>query len=225
MYIRIAARAAHALGLHHNSHNQAPGPERYSRSSTWKSVRILDLIVGSALGRPLATRLQTTSIPTREVPNDHRALALDANFTVWNVVENILERLYQREQRNTSAVKELLSDLERWSQRLSPSSKSDSADPSSTSSKQHIVLGNMHVACSYYFAVMLATRPMLTAGLTCKLSAKSPTAVRSGGTPLYESTESSALSQTCIESAILTLQTCHEAFSAKMMLNNMCILR
>lgn len=94
---------------------------------------------------------------------------------------------------------------------------------------QHLehTIGNIHVACAYYFGVMLVTRHFLIATLTPKL--RQPNARL--GQKLEDFREPSVtektteLSNVCVEAAVHLVQMCADASDRELLLENMCILQ
>lgn len=228
MYVGVAARAAYALGLHHHdSYRCMSIEEKTTRLKTWKSVRILDLLVSTVLGRPPATSdVETTALAEQDLGDDrdiHRRQSLDATYEVWSIIDVVVRRFYRQQDFDIAAARTFLGTLEGWSQGVGPMLKSRTTIASSDRVKEvELVVGNVHVACSYYYAVMLATRKSLITHLTTRLLSAAGDLPE--GATRTSSNEESLLAKTCIESAILTCQTCREVLDADLLLENMSLL-
>ena len=198
---------------------------------TWKGLRNLDILTAAVLGRPPATT-GSANIPLSKVNGNKeeydRRTALDATFDVWLIVVEVVQKLYQQDVREPSAAKTLLSQLESWSEDLSPELQRNPSSSLPPLRAQEAILGNMHVACSYYYAVTLTTRKYLIMQLTSQLIPSSDPPLGDHSTPrglLATTSEASLLAQTCVDSAMLTVQTCRDVLNANMILKNMCILK
>ncbi|QIW96071.1 hypothetical protein AMS68_001589 [Peltaster fructicola] len=205
MYIGIAARASDTLGLYLQPAN----------TYLWKSVRILDLLVAAILGRSPATADYSRSNWRVDKSPTHRQLCLNASYGVWSIVDQIVQKLYRKSKTDANIVKDFLDRLSRWSAELPPPLKSDPPQGLSEIEQRGYVIGNVHVSCAYYYAVVIATRQYLIAVLHRALS----------GAQATNTTETTQLANACVESALLMLQTCREVREAGILLDNMCLLK
>ncbi|KAG4432988.1 hypothetical protein IFR05_011532 [Cadophora sp. M221] len=224
MYLGIAARAAHALGLHDaDQYSSLSRSEKSLRLRTWKSLRILDVMTSSILARPsasLSTRPDTAI--TKINSGNHAVLqtATNANFEICSIIEEVLQYISQQTTLNSESTQALLQKLSTWSaNNLSPEMRICSVATSIGSLEHEKVLGNIHTACLYYFTVMLLTRPFLIRYLMSRLSSKSNTGTSS------EPANLSDLAQVSIDVAVYMAQTCQNAMSAGLIIDNMCILK
>jgi hypothetical protein len=100
------------------------------------------------------------------------------------------------------------------------------ADNEHPDDAQERVLGNMHVACLYHFAVILLTRPFLISTLSVRLARLHQSLSTTGSTDFPdEDPVHSRLAAACIDSAVYMLQTCLEVHQSELLLRNMCILK
>lgn len=157
----------------------------------------------------------------------HRRLSLDATHEVLSILSLIIQTLYKQNSREPSVARGFLSDLTAWSSCLDPSLKSHSLAEQTPLRNQEAIIGNMHVACSYYFATSLATRKFLIIQLASHLNKDDRT--DSDENPIKDTqdtnSETAMLAETCVESSMLTLQLGKEVLDANMMLGQMCILQ
>jgi hypothetical protein len=200
---------------------------------TWKSLRVLDTFVSLFLGRPSATShnasqlsSETATLTDTVTPRD---LALNATYQLLIPMDAITSDIYRRVDAGTAAAKALLERLTAWSKNLHPKLRSTSMDPSFDRMNQELILGNMHVSCAYYFAVILVTRPYLMHAL---LSNPSTSSQAAGGDGLLSSrdqqldeSDTAVLMSTCEDAAMLMLDSCRDILNADIMLSNMCLLQ
>lgn len=223
------------------------------RGRIWKSLRVLDLQCNALLGRPSSTtHNEYDQLPTnREEDNalaDHQTLALDANFVLCSTIEAISQTLTKTDSAlDDSTAESYLKMLQDWSrglpEELRTPIRKDSREGAPDSKHREQTIGNLHVACGYYYTVMLVTRPFLVATIVPRLqklrderssSAKgslSPQLVRSSPTPDPPRErgdgrkKSQQFSETCTGAATLLVQMCHDAASLGILFDNMCILQ
>ncbi|PTB65791.1 hypothetical protein BBK36DRAFT_1121016 [Trichoderma citrinoviride] len=219
MYLGIAARAAVALGMHSpHSYTDLGNPVCQRRLHIWMSLCVLDMLVSSILGRPPATaglraELDATVISssgpsaTRHGP---RTAGLFASYEILTIINESVDALYGRKVSSTTMVEPFLSKIEDWSKRL-PSFLRNPLMSSKDSSTQKAATDSIHIACLYYFAITLVTRPVLISRLTSRPDIATPS--------------SSPLASACLDAAVYLVQTCSEAHKSGLLLGNMCILK
>ncbi|PHH90214.1 hypothetical protein CDD83_4219 [Cordyceps sp. RAO-2017] len=217
MYLGIATRAAVALGLHNSRESQADmtSPEKHLRLRVWISLRIVDMLVSSILGRPAATAgLGFKSIidDMSEISQDDDTKRLIASHQIVSIINIVVDTLYERKELSTALVEQLLSEIQAWEKEMVACLRSAPAAAERTDDLPHrSVIGKIHVSCLYYFAVTLATRPVLMSTLTSQPA--------SGGLarPL--------LASACLDAAVFLVQSCNEARNAGHLYGNMCIMK
>lgn len=185
-------------------------------------------MASSILGRPAAT--------TGLLPGFRRDLdlikytpvevGLVASYELSLVIDEITNRLYSVKAASTDFADQLLEKLNRWSENLPECLRSPSSENEDSDALQERIIGNMHVACSYHFAVILVTRPFLISTLSVRL-ARLHQAFSSDGVnePLEEDPAHSRLAAACIDSAVYMLQTCKEIHQSELLLRQMSLLK
>lgn len=101
-------------------------------------------------------------------------------------------------------------------------------DNGGESNDRHVTLGNVHVAGTYYFSVILVTQHFLIQHVVPQLSgqAQIPPAHHSGST--HETTGNvkiTHLADACIEAATFMAQMCHQVMRSGSLMGNMCIVK
>ncbi|KAH7367040.1 hypothetical protein B0T11DRAFT_49889 [Plectosphaerella cucumerina] len=231
MYLGVAARSAHALGLHvPESYQHLEAGEQMFRSQVWKSLRILDIAIGSVLSRPPASSprgpLRDAFTPTTSIQESPSPeyLSMNASFEVCTILEEIMDHLDHKRDVNITSIEEFLTRLRRWSQSLPPSVRSSSVTWPLPPEKRRQALGNFAVSCFYYFSVILITRPILISYLLMKLKLLDPSTATSAPC-LASSPEAEQIAQVCVDAAILMAETARRAQSAGLLIQNMCLLK
>ena len=128
--------------------------------NTWKSLRVLDTVVNSILGRSggmtgvvLDSRLD--EICRRYCSQDNsRGAALQSAYDICPFMDE-LDRKQCTE--NAAASERFLQRLQTWSKALPPEMRSSAEmeSPMWQKDDRQIFLGGTHIACMYYFAVIL----------------------------------------------------------------------
>ncbi|KAJ5783265.1 hypothetical protein N7457_005039 [Penicillium paradoxum] len=231
MYLGVASRAAVALGLHADSSgstSQDEGNVHSQRSQLWMSLCVLDLLVSSILGRPSAI---SPLLPENRREPSWIGIAptdsgLMASYYLSLILDEILSRLYSGKAASAETAELLLRRLNSWSGCLPQTLRTPISEQKDRNTIQRHTIGNMHVACSYHFAVILVTRPFLISALSVRLAKlqQSLSTVESGE-ELEEDPAHSRLAAACIDSAVYMLQTCMEVQQSRLLLRNMCLLK
>lgn len=191
------------------------------------SLCVLDLLVSSILGRPSAI---SPLLPGRQ--DEHVSIAsslteprLAASQNLAFILDEIINSLYGEKAASAESADKLLGKLNSWSEFL-PQSLRTPLEHENGSNVQKHTLGNMHVACSYHFAVILVTRPFLISALSVRLARTHHSLSMGGPSEAPEEDPAhSRLAAACIDSAVYMLQTCMEVHNSGLMLQNMCILK
>jgi predicted PurR-regulated permease PerM len=149
---------------------------------------------------------------------------MSACYGVCTILEQITYHLNNKQDTNLTSIKELLRQLRDWSSAL-PSSMTNCTVSSPISPKQwRQTLGNFAVSAFYYYAVMLATRPILISYMLVKLKRLDPSDASSG--PYHTSDwETKELAQVCIDAAVLLVETTRRTQSAGLLIQNMTLLK
>lgn len=183
------------------------------------TCRVGDKLVNSILGRPATT----IGIPEQLSPTvnnlvsgfDHNLDCMVASYSIVTVIDDINTKLYSKQDVRLAVVEQLLSSIDSWKRDFSPllqqSTPHNLVIPGDTSAENKKgSVGIVHVSCLYYFAVMLATRPLFISALTVN--------------PRQQNQESS-MGEACLEAAMYLAQTCVEALDAGLLQSNMCIMK
>ncbi|KAF2796944.1 hypothetical protein K505DRAFT_192414, partial [Melanomma pulvis-pyrius CBS 109.77] len=231
MNLGIAARSAHAMGLHRRAANAAlDDSDAMSRSRIWKTLRLLDLIVSSTLGRPSATSAQETDFtherciraPTHAAPRrDIPALALSEAVRVFLIVETIVADVYSKKTISIAEAETISAQLRRWSAQLPKELReTESSDALGGMEGRAVVLAKANVAFCYYYAMMLLMRPFLIFHLK-----RHADAVACEGTgperSAPEDVDSEKVANACIDSAVYMLDLMWSLMQNRMLFKNM----
>ncbi|KAJ0415190.1 hypothetical protein BJY00DRAFT_293847 [Aspergillus carlsbadensis] len=228
MYLGVAARAAAALGLHLTDFASLELDEQQKRMRVWMSLCTLDLLSSSILGRPPATANLHPEITDVEATQSSRAMddSLIASYNMSRILDEIVSRLYDDRAASTEVAESLLDKLKQWSNDLPESLLSSPSTPQERLAAQEQIVGSLHVACAYHFAVIIVTRPFLISVLGVRLARlhqDSPGIIQDE--MVLEDPAHTKLANACVESALYMIQTCMEVHQSRLLLGNMCILK
>ncbi|KAI0475762.1 hypothetical protein GGR56DRAFT_434689 [Xylariaceae sp. FL0804] len=205
LFFGIAVRTAYSIGVHRTEVNSRFGAETHiQRDRLWKSLRVLDLFLSISMGRPPATSDADCTVSYHCADDDESGEVdlLNASVQIFLIGEGIVVEVYSRRKITLQLTDGISRQLREWSGRwLSPLRHIISEAPRHSSA---VVVGACQVLSSYYYAVMLVSRPFLMYELVTRLP-ESPT---SGPRPRSEGTTGrSRLANACIDAASLMVET------------------
>ncbi|PVI04676.1 hypothetical protein DM02DRAFT_716133 [Periconia macrospinosa] len=162
LYFSLAARTAYAIGLHRTEVNASFGSSiRTMRDRIWKSLRVVDMLISSQIGRPPCTSDLdcTVKYGVSGQDSDTYPNILDASVQIFMIIEQVVVQVYSRKRISLRIAdyvsRQLKSWASKWLQALSNRTKHPEAAP------RDIVVGACSTLCSYYYGIMLLTRPFL----------------------------------------------------------------
>jgi hypothetical protein len=201
----------------------------------FRSLRVLDLVVCSLLGRPVGSLPLDAHASLKDPRSRYgldNLLSIEAAYEGSALLGEIVQELKKGDGCISSTVAEtFLERLRYWIEKL-PSklrhfSKQDDAPV--TSVDRETVIGNVNVACIYYFAVILTTRSFLISHLMSQLREGREITLRTPANIEARSEENTPtvaqLAEVCLNSAILMGHMCEKAMTSGLLLNNMCIMK
>ncbi|KAJ5890139.1 hypothetical protein N7504_010949 [Penicillium tannophilum] len=221
MYIGVASNISIILGLHSpEDYQHLPIEKRDARLQTGKSVRVLDLICNTILGRPGTTptlRDEKEFLDGDICPN---YATLCAMYEIVAVLQSVVSDTKEQEGIPIDKAEVYLQQLQKWSCDLPSDLRRQSLDSASTPPSLEIrraTVGKLHLACVYYYGVIQVTRQFLVDQIMPHIC----------GEVTEETTNerTAKLATMCKEAALLMAQICEDAEQASALLNNMCILK
>ncbi|KAK4241215.1 hypothetical protein C8A03DRAFT_12548 [Achaetomium macrosporum] len=205
LFFGIAARAAYSIGIHRTAVNVRFGPYIHQqRDRLWKSLRVLDLFLSTSMGRPPSTSDLDCTVPYRVQDEAGREKfdLLNASAQIFLVIEGIVVEVYSRRKISPRLTEGISRELREWStcwlQRLK-----DVIDGTSSEDQPGMVNGACQILTSYYYAVILVSRPFLMVELHRRLSEEYHFAPDSRAGVM---TGKSKLADACIDAAILMVE-------------------
>jgi hypothetical protein len=180
------------------------------------TCRVGDKLVNSLLGRPATTigiMEQIDPVYTDLISgHDHGLRCMVASYRIVSIIDEINTKLYGEQDVRPEVVEQVLQAIDTWKRDCLPSLQASTPEVSvlpgnaSTDAPKGSV-GKVHVSCLYYFAVILATRPVFISALTLQQGRKD---------------QELPMSEACLD---FLAQTCMEALDAGLLESNMCIMK
>lgn len=164
MNLGIAVRAAYAVGIHRKDANTLfCARERQARERVWKSLRVVDLFLSASLGRPPATSDYDFDLPENtedqqqcSSPDEQVSLAVTA---LCRIFERILTDVYMKQVISINVTETISNQHRSWVRSLPTFLKQQTEQPGPKCLEN--ALAAAHVFGSYYWSIILLTRPFL----------------------------------------------------------------
>lgn len=167
MNLGIALRAAYAVGIHRKDANALfCGRERRARERVWKSLRMMDLFLSASLGRPPATSDYDYDIrdDTLVSGEQRRSLTPDqelsgAVISLCRIFERILTDVYMKQVISINVAEAISNQHRAWVRTLPTVLKLQTEQLDNKTMEESLAAA--HVFGSYYWSIILLTRPFL----------------------------------------------------------------
>lgn len=208
MLLGIAVRAAYALGLHRSDISNLFEPrERLARERVWKSLRVLDLYMSGSLGRPPATsEVDGGSVSWNRSTRDYEDIQMNgrntsATLRICFIFERILNEVYCRREVSVQLVESISRQYRDWTMHLPAGLQADSLDQKSGSTPTlRQTIGIAHLKGSYYWSIILLTRPFLIFKVSSKIKGRAEDEDSAGNSVTM------TLSEACIDAALRSIE-------------------
>ncbi|KAK1671850.1 hypothetical protein BDP55DRAFT_559584 [Colletotrichum godetiae] len=232
MYLGVATKAASVMGLHMAEQFQSLSESERSlryQSRVDKSIRLFDVVCSSILGRPTSVAPCRLRRSVKLHEDRHRNLSVDAACSIAAILNRIVDTLTEESELGMVHAQQFLDEIRRWSKdlpiALRQRPKRGTAH-SRHSQNREIAIGNIHVACTYYFGIILTTREFLIAHIMPQINNDMPVMNHHGVEGEAEDEKSVAeLSDACVDAAVFMAEMCADALDSRTIMGNMCILK
>ncbi|KUL87911.1 hypothetical protein ZTR_03952 [Talaromyces verruculosus] len=166
---------------------------------------------------------------TRREDSTPPGIAVSAAYNGSVLLEDIVQELKKANNSfNTTTAEAFLQRLRQWIQGLPCDFRQISFDDELEVTRETAV-GNIHVSCIYYFAVILTTRSFLISHLMSRLKESSIVTPDSTSPTTAETSAqqrmSPQLAHVCISAATYMANMCEKAMLSGLLLRNMCIMK
>lgn len=190
----MAVRTSYALGMHREDANsQLCGQEQLSRRRLWRSLFVMDRLLASSLGRPVAIAEEECSedILNPKATNFNQESNISSNLICTSgleaacrschVVGLVLRKVYLQRKISTRVAQELADECKLWPANLPYFLHWKQA--SARNRRQAIAI--LHVNTMYCHSIILLSRPfflyLLSATLHNQMTGNEPASELSGG--------------------------------------------
>lgn len=209
MNLGIALRAAYAVGIHRKDANALfIGRERRARERVWKSLRMMDLFLSASLGRPPATSDYDYDIRDDVALSRNRKEKLSteqqlsvAVTALCRIFERILTDVYMKQVVSIQAAESISNQHRAWVRTLPSVLKSQTEKLNTTTMEESLAAA--HVFGSYYWSIILLTRPFfiyrIAQYVKNKVDPSKPSEPRNGNSRI------SLFADACVYSALRSL--------------------
>lgn len=155
--LALAGRTAYAIGIHRTEVNASFGQLiRTMRDRIWKSLRVVDMLISSILGRPPSTsdvdctvKYNVTDVSREEIV--HTVQFLDASVQIFMIIERVVVEVYSRKRISIRIADYVSRQLKSWASNwlkvltdLTVCVTENQVDRSS-------VIGACSALCTYYY--------------------------------------------------------------------------
>lgn len=155
-----------------------------------------------------------------------RWMSSRAVFSICSHIIELEQQIGNGTNIDSATAEAFLSRLRKWNETL-PAELRHFASMKDTTlgpADRELFIGATHVACTYYFTIILVTRPFLISHLVSQLRRRRLHDRRSS-TERAEPSHVSDLAQACLDSAMYMAKTGWMAISSQILSNNMCLLK
>lgn len=164
LYFSLAARTAYAIGIHRTEINATFGDSiRTVRDRIWKSLRIVDMLISTNLGRPPSTSDVdcTVKYSITQMNADPSTHILDASVQIFMIIERVVVEVYSRKRISLRIADFVSRQLKGWASNWLQPLTNIVTQPGHTDPSRIALVGACSTLCTYYYGIMLLTRPFL----------------------------------------------------------------
>lgn len=131
------------------------------RDRIWKSLRVVDMLISNLLGRPPSTSDVDCTVKYNTSEFSLPYQLLDSSVQIFMIIERVVVEVYSRKRISLRIATYVSHQLKAWASRwLRPFSDVTSRCGSGVAGRDSIV-GACQMLCSYFYGIMLLTRPFL----------------------------------------------------------------
>lgn len=162
LYFSLAARTAYAIGLHRTVVNASFGAGTHAmRDRLWKSLRAVDMLISTMLGRPPSTSDVDCTVKYKSASNNGTLDVLDASVQMFMIIERVVVEVYSRKRISLRIANFVSHQLKTWASHWLRSLTDVATGSVTETHTREVIVGACQVLCSYYYGIMLLTRPFL----------------------------------------------------------------
>ncbi|KAB5522957.1 hypothetical protein GE09DRAFT_497613 [Coniochaeta sp. 2T2.1] len=216
LFLGLAGRTAYSIGIHRTEVNSRFGPDMHrQRDRLWKSLRVVDLFLSTSMGRPPATSDVDCTVSYRATDAEGQETfdVLNASVQILLIMETIVLGVYSKRKISLRATEGISHDLREWSTRWLPRLKATVAKTVALENAAELN-GACQALSTYYYAVILVSRPFLLHELYRRISVNAQPAVL---TPTGLASAKARLADACIDAASLMVDPINDLIQRGLM--------
>ncbi|EAW15134.1 putative C6 transcription factor [Aspergillus clavatus NRRL 1] len=209
MNLGIALRAAYAVGIHRKDANALfCTRERRARERVWKSLRMMDLYLSASLGRPPATSDFDFDVRDSAMsPGEQQRLQPEEQLSqcvvaLCSIFDHILTEVYMRRVVSINVAETISNQHRTWVRNL-PLFLSVQTERLNSNNLES-TLAAAHIFSSYYWSIILLTRPFFIFRVSQYVRSKNDT-VASASDPKTSTSRIALFADACVYSALRCL--------------------
>ncbi|KAF2853746.1 hypothetical protein T440DRAFT_389770 [Plenodomus tracheiphilus IPT5] len=164
LYFSLAARTAYAIGLHRTEVNASFGEHiKTIRDRIWKSLRVVDQLISNVLGRPPSTSDVdcTVKYTAKGTEPEANINILDASVQIFMIIERVVVEVYSRKRISLRIADYVSRQLKGWASKCLPDLSQTLLLSTNNGVSREATIGACSTLCSYYYGILLLTRPFL----------------------------------------------------------------
>lgn len=133
------------------------------RDRIWKSLRVVDILISTNLGRPPSTSDIDCTVKYGVVQKNSEvtASALDASVRIFVIIERVVVEVYSRKHISLGIADVVSRQLKAWASIWLQPLTDAVSQPNCGETANVAMIGACSTLCSYYYGIMLLTRPFL----------------------------------------------------------------
>lgn len=130
------------------------------RDRIWKSLRVVDMLISNLLGRPPSTSDVDCTVKYNASETSLPFQVLDSSVQIFMIIERVVVEVYSRKRISLRIATYVSHQLKSWASRWLRQFVDITSRATPTVGRESTV-GACQVLCSYYYGILLLTKPFL----------------------------------------------------------------
>lgn len=131
------------------------------RDRIWKSLRVVDMLISNLLGRPPSTSDVDCTVKYNTSETSLPFQILDSSVQIFMIIERVVVEVYSRKRISLRIATYVSHQLKSWASRWLRQFVDITTRSSTGFAGRDSTVGACQVLCSYYYGIMLLTKPFL----------------------------------------------------------------
>ncbi|KAJ9419778.1 hypothetical protein QL093DRAFT_2372798 [Fusarium oxysporum] len=166
--IGVACRGACAMGIHRANRSPLVSHDSFAfRNRLWKALRMMDTFISGSLGRPICTA---------ETRNTKSEQGYSSAIDMTAIIDTVLKEVYGTSSISRNFIANMTQEHRLWATRMARGLEADGIDSAElVENYDHAPnLRLCNIKESYYWSIMLLTRPVLLERVTTQIIRAGP---------------------------------------------------